>query len=76
MPVDPPKVHCKGFEDNSAALEMVCLCKIHPRTKHINLSFHFFREAVKCKEVTKETTPTENQIADMLTKPLPKESFT
>ena len=39
----PPKVHCTVFEDNSGALEHARLPKMHPRTKHINQSFHHFR---------------------------------
>ena len=76
IPGDPPKVHCKDFKDNIGELEMVCLPKIYPRTKHINQSFHFFREGVKLKEVTLEATPTETQITDMLMKLLLEESFT
>ena len=75
IPGNPSKVHCKVFKDNSGDLEMACLPKICPRPTHINQLFHFFREAVECKEVILESTPIENQITDMLTKPLSEESF-
>ena len=42
------KVHCTVLEDNSGALELARLPKIHPRTKHINQSFHHFREYGEC----------------------------
>ena len=71
----PPKVHCTVFEDNSGALELARLPKLRPRTKHINQSFHHFREYVKHQEVKVHSTPTENQLADILTKPLLEASF-
>ena len=72
----PPKVHCTVFQDNSGALELARLPKIRPRTKHINQSYHHFREHVECQEVSIQATPTEDQLADILNKPLPEPSFT
>ena len=71
----PPKVHCTVFEDNSGALELARLQKIHPRTKHINQSFHHFREYVERQEVMIQSTPTDEQLADILTKPLVEAAF-
>ena len=71
----PPKVHCTIFEDNSGALELARLPKIRPRTKHINQSFHHFREHVERQEVSIQATPTDAQLADILTKPLPEAPF-
>ena len=71
----PPKVHCTVCEDNSGALELARLPKMRPRTKHINQSFHHFREYVERQEVQVQATPTEDQLADILTKPLPETSF-
>ena len=71
----PPKVHCTVFEDNSGALELARLPKICPRSKHINQSYHHFREHVERKEILIEATPTEQQIADILNKPLAEPAF-
>ena len=71
----PPKVHCTVFEDNSGALELAKLPKMRPRTKHINQSFHHFCEYVERREVQIQFTPTEKQIADILTKPLTAAAF-
>jgi hypothetical protein len=71
----PPVVHCKVFEDNSGAIEMARLPKIRPRTKHINNTYHHFREYVDRGEITILSIPTEDQPADLLTKPLPLEAF-
>jgi hypothetical protein len=42
-----PVVYCKVFEDNSGALELARLPKLRPRTKHINVCYHHFREHVR-----------------------------
>ena len=70
-----PKVHCTVFEDNSGALELARLPKIRPRTKHINQSYHHFRENVERKDILIEATPMEQQLADILTKPLAEPIF-
>ena len=71
----PPKVHCTVFEDNSRPLEHARLPKMRPRTKHINQAFHHFREHVERKDIIVSATPTDNQMADILTKPLSEASF-
>ena len=63
-------VHCRVFEDNSGALEMAKVHKYRPRTKHMNVKFHHFRDYVERGEVTLHPIGTDNQPADMLTKPL------
>ena len=70
-----PRVHCKAFEDNSSALELACLSKLCPRTKHINLVYHHFKDHVKQGLITIFPINTNDQIADMFTKPLPQNSF-
>jgi hypothetical protein len=70
-----PYVYCKVFEDNSGALELARLSKLHPRTKHINVCYHHFREHV-CKGLIKIfPINTKDQIADVLTKPLAQNDF-
>jgi hypothetical protein len=39
-------VHCKVFEDNSGAVEIATVHKFRPRTKHINVKYHFFRDYI------------------------------
>ena len=72
----PPKIHCTVFEDNSRTLELARMPKVRPRTKHINQSFHHFREYVERQEIHIQETLMEEQLADILTKPLPGNSFT
>jgi hypothetical protein len=42
----PPRIHCKVFEDNFGALEMAQTHKMRPRTKLMNIKYHHFRESV------------------------------
>jgi hypothetical protein len=71
----PPNVHCKVFEDNSGALEMVRLPKMRPRTKHINVRMHHFREHVRLGKITIHKVPSRYQLADIATKPQPQDLF-
>ena len=69
---DSPDVQCTAFEDNSGALEMAHLPKMRPRTKHLNIALHHFREMVRLGELHVHAISTLHQLADMLTKPLPQ----
>ena len=62
------KVHCKVFEDNSGALEIATTHKFRPRTKHINVKYHFFRDYINRKEISVHPIDTTMQQADYLTK--------
>ncbi len=64
------KVHCKVFEDNSGALEIATVHKFRPRTKHINVKYHFFRDYINRKEIIVCPIDTTMQRADYLTKPV------
>jgi hypothetical protein len=70
-----PTVHCKVFEDNSGALDMARLPKMRPRTKHICVRMHHFREHVRTGKVTIHKVPSRLQLADIATKPQPRELF-
>jgi hypothetical protein len=65
-----PEIHCKLFEDNVGALTMAKTPKMRPRTKHMNLKYHHFRESVEDGTVSIHQISTEEQTADILTKPL------
>ena len=44
-----PTTHSSVFEDNNGALELAREPKYRPRTKHITIKYHYFREHVKIK---------------------------
>ena len=71
----PCKVHCKVFEDNEGAIEIAKVPKMRPRTKHLNIKYHHFREEVKKGTVSIYHVGTGEQMADMLTKPLDETLF-
>jgi len=70
-----PYVYCKVFEDNSGALEIACLPKLRPRTRHINPIIHHFHEPVRHGKLKIFPIDTKDQIADALTKALPQNLF-
>ena len=70
-----PYVYCKSFEDNSGALELARLPKLRPRSKHININYHHFREHVRKGLVKIFPISTHEQVADVLTKNLPQNPF-
>ena len=69
-----PNVKCKAFEDNNGALHLATAPQMKPRTKHINIKYHHFRSMIG-KEVTLEKVATEDQLADIGTKPLVRKAF-
>ena len=73
--VGKSQVHCRIFEDNSGALEMACAPKIRPRTKHINIKYHHFLSFVTAGLLSLHAVTSEEQFADIFTKPLPAASF-
>ena len=70
-----PHVYCKVYEDNSGALEMAKIHKYRPRTKHINVKLHHFRDYVDKGETSIHPIGTDDQEADYLTKPVPLDTF-
>ena len=61
--------------DNSSAIALSKNSIFHKRTKHIDTKFHFIRELVNNGEIVLQHCRIEEQLADILTKPLAKKSF-
>ena len=59
------------FEDKKGAIALSKNQTSHSQTKHIDKKYHFVRDAVEKKQIN----PSEEMIADILTKGLPKEKF-
>jgi hypothetical protein len=63
------------YADNQGAIALAKDPKYHARTKHIDIQHHWIREKIAGGEVKLEYVHTSRQIADGLTKPLPKDAF-
>ena len=70
-----PDIKCTLFEDNNGAIELAQTHKYRPRTKHISLKYHHFREHVKNGLVRTLAIDTHDQIADIFTKALDEQTF-
>lgn len=60
------------YEDNQGCIALSDNPVFHKRTKHIDIRYHFIRERVTSKEIELKYVATEHQLADLLTKGLPK----
>ena len=56
------------YEDNQGTIELAKNAKFHNRTKHIDICHHFVRERVASHEIRVIYCPTEDMIADIMTK--------
>lgn len=63
------------FEDNDACLKFARMPRLTPRTKHIGIPYHWFREQVESLQIQLERVDTKNQLADQFTKGLPTSLF-
>lgn len=63
------------FCDNSSATALSKNSVFHKRMKHIDTRFHYIRELVSNGEIILEHCRTQEQVADILTKPLHQKSF-
>ena len=70
-----PKTICRVFEDNVGALELANTHKSRPRTKHLAVQLHHFRQCVLDKTIAVEKVDTQCQRADVFAKALPLDAF-
>ncbi|GKE62879.1 hypothetical protein Tco_1513246, partial [Tanacetum coccineum] len=61
--------------DNKSAIALSCNNVQHSRSKHIDIRHHFIREQVENGMVELYFVETNYQLADILTKALPRERF-
>ncbi|WVZ63746.1 LOW QUALITY PROTEIN: hypothetical protein U9M48_013354 [Paspalum notatum var. saurae] len=61
--------------DNKSAIELAKNPIFHNRSKHIDIKFHFIRDCMERKQVILEQVGTDQQLADVFTKPLEKNNF-
>ena len=56
--------------DNSGCIDFCKNPVEHKRTKHIDIRYHFVREAITTDKVTLEHSATDDMVADPMTKEL------
>ena len=66
-----PVIYC----DNIRATNLCSNPVFHYRMKHVAIDFHFIREQVQNGTLRVSHVSSDDQLADALTKPLPKSRF-
>ena len=71
----PQEEPTKIFVDNRSAIALAKNPVFHDRSKHIDTRYHYIRECVTKMDVQLEYVKTNDQVADIFTKPLKREDF-
>ena len=61
--------------DNTSEINISKNPVMHTKKKYIAIKYHFLRELVQGKEVGLEYVNIKEKVADIFTKPLPKDAF-
>ena len=62
--------------DSTSAISVAKNPVLHSKTKHINVRFHLLRDHVEKGDIDLRHVDTQNQLVDILTKPLDQATFT
>ena len=71
----PPASPTPLFTDNQSALRLIKNPEFHRRTKHIDVQYHVIREAFLADTILPSFVSSHDQLADIFTKALPKDTF-
>jgi hypothetical protein len=71
----PAIIRAEVFEDNNSTYLLANNQQLSPRSRHLNVKWHWFWEHVKSESITVSKINTEDQRADYLTKGLTREVF-
>jgi hypothetical protein len=69
--LEPTVIYC----DNQSCIKLSENPVFHNRSKHIEIRYHFIRDRIQKGAVKLQYVSTDEQVADILTKPLVKEKF-
>ena len=68
---EPITIYC----DNTSAISLSKNPVQHSKSKHIPIKFHYLREQAENKNIRLEYVSTQEQVADIFTKPLRRDVF-
>ena len=71
----PYRAYSKVFEDNNGTILLATSPRMTPRSKHIAVKYHFFKEHVYNGNICLVKVASDEQVADCLTKGLDKTLF-
>ena len=63
-------VACRVFEDNNFCIKVAESERVTHQTKHISVKYHHFKGYVARKQIKLRHVASEDQLADIFTKPL------
>jgi len=63
------------YADNSLVIALTKNLVFHDRNKHIDTRFHYLRDCITNKEVEVKYMKTQDQVANIFTKPLKYDVF-
>ena len=63
------------FCNNTSAINISKNHVMHSKTKHIPIRYHFVREKIAENVIKLDYVDTKEQIADIFTNPLPRDTF-
>jgi len=67
--------HEKLYVDNSSTIALVKNLVFHNRSKHIDIRFHYLQDCIINKKVEVKHVKTQNQVANIFSKPLKYDVF-
>jgi hypothetical protein len=63
------------YDDNQSCIDYTKNPTMYKRTKHIDQRYHFVKDQVLLQTITVKKIPTEDNLADLFTKPLDSNRF-
>ena len=63
------------YRDNTSSISMSKNPVQHSKPKHIPIKYHYLRDQAANKNIKLEYVPTQEQVADIFTKPLRRDVF-
>ena len=69
--IQPLKSPIRLYCDNQSAITIAYGNQQHTRTKHLDIRLYFLRDTIENRQITIQYLPTDQMLADILTKGLP-----